>query len=175
MVKLVGSRRRLEEIDSVQTAPIPLEGRIKSFTQRVALLPPSEEWIVHMDPNRVDVSVVLAGQDAVREFTNLTVNVMSLPGIDAPMPTLDPAAVSIRVEGRDTLVQSLKLEQFQAFVQVGERAVPSTNKVPIRVNIPAGLKLLEVIPAELSVITPAKKVEAAPVETDSPPVENPGS
>lgn len=167
VVKLVGSRRRLEGIESVQTAPIELSGRIKSFSQRVAILSPSEEWVVQADPSRVDVNVTLAGQDAARTFTNIAVQVMNPPGYEGDLPMLEPAIVSVTVEGRDTLVQATTPSDILAFVRLGKGQASGDARQPVWVKAPHGLDVLRVEPQDLKLKHSPKTLEPLEDETDS--------
>ena len=163
-VTLTGSRRRLEEIVSVQTAPIDLTGRIKSFSHKVDILLPSDDWGVEAEPGRVDVSVVLVGQEAERTLTNVAVQVMSAPGIDLLAPKLTPPFVSVKVEGRSSLIESLTAEQILAFVRVQDSGRSDAAEMAVQVNVPAGVSVIEVMPADVQVLVSASGSEAEPKE-----------
>jgi YbbR domain-containing protein len=82
VVTLFGEQEALERISSLQTAPLSLTDRIRSFEQRVEVKLPSETWVGRVSPSRVLVKVTLAGVTEERRFTNvplLTVHPVNRP------------------------------------------------------------------------------------------------
>ena len=52
-VLMQGPRQRLDEIESVRTAPIDLEDRIRSFKKlKMAVVSPGENWVGRVNPKQ---------------------------------------------------------------------------------------------------------------------------
>ncbi len=59
-VSITGPRQRLQDIRSVRTMPISMEGRMESFKQRIGIAHPSPAWMVRIQPDRVEVDVIVS-------------------------------------------------------------------------------------------------------------------
>ncbi len=151
-VILYGPQMRLNEIVSVSTAPIDLEGRSKSFRkQNLAVLPPSEAWTARIAPANVQVDVKMVERSATREFRDVPVGVMVQPG---PRPRLEvqPASVTVVLKGRAELLNNLKENDVRAYADCAEMKAGATVELPVNVHLVPGLSTVSVDPPTVKVV-----------------------
>ncbi len=156
-VKIFGSQKRLEEVTSIQTEPIDLSSWINSFSQRVPLLSPSEEWVDRIEPNRVEAEVVIFSQNLERNFSAIPINLLQGSGAP-PLDRLpEPMEIKLKAEGRERLVASLEASRFKAFVGPIPPDDPPDTTYAVEVYAPEGVTILEITPARISLVPKDKE------------------
>lgn len=163
-VTLFGAEDRLDAITSLQTQPVNLADRVRSFEQRVDVLIPSQDWIGRVEPSRVTVRVNLAGLTEDRVLEGVPVRI-SLPGdYEGALPLeAVPQQVSLTLKGRPELLDELTPDTIYAFAPVES----GRNEARVIVHLPAGVELLDVRPRNVALRTPPPTPPAAP----SPPAD----
>jgi len=150
-VKLFGSRQKLDEIDTVRTAPIDVEGRLQSFKSRVQVVPPSETWVARVDPEYVTVEVAISERSSNRQLQDVRIRMLSDP--EAPVDAvLSETRVRITLEGHSEILDNLNNQAIKAYVDCDGLAPGSTNLIPVQVHVPSGVTVTQVDPAEVIVL-----------------------
>ncbi|MFT5125654.1 MAG: YbbR domain-containing protein [Kiritimatiellia bacterium] len=157
MVKIFGSQKRLEEVTSIQTAPIDLSSWINSFSQKISLLSPNEEYVDRIEPNRVEAEVIIFSQNLERDFSAIPISLLHSPGAEPLQLVPNPLEVTLKAEGREGLVASLTEAQFKAFVGPILPDDGPGGSYPVQVYAPPGVTIIEITPARISLIAPDKK------------------
>lgn len=150
-VKLTGPQKRLAEVDSLRTAPVDIEGRTRSFKKlKVAVLPPSENWVAKMEPETVAVEIGIAERATTRSFADVPVWVMADPARNQKI-AISSNRVTVTLRGRAELLRSLKPRDVQAYVDVRELDGGASYELPVRVVAPSGASLASAEPASIKV------------------------
>jgi YbbR domain-containing protein len=150
-VLLQGPRQRLDEIESVRTAPIDLEDRVRSFKKlKMMVLSPSENWVGRVSPSNVVVEVTIAERSATREIQEVPVHMLVSPGLG---PKLDiwPAKVNVLLKGLGESLKNLKSEDVQATVDCSALQAGASYDLPVRVHSSAGVTAVRVEPPTIKV------------------------
>jgi YbbR domain-containing protein len=150
-VVVSGPRQRLDAIEAIRTTPIDMEGRLQSFKLRVGLVSPSRTWVARMDPDRVEVDIMLLEQSAAITFTNIPINLLGRPAHVLTAIVPDTHTVTVEVVGRSELLDTLRRDSIRAYVDLNAVPVdglPRTS-LPVRVHLPPGIRLERVDPAEI--------------------------
>jgi YbbR domain-containing protein len=164
IVTLYGAEELLEQVGSLQTAPLSLSDKIQTFEQRLDVLPPSEEWVGRIDPPRVRVKVTLAGLTLRREFQNIPL-LLYHPATEAsPGPRVaEPDTVDVFLKGSPQLLDTLDTSRIKAFVSASETPEAPVDKA-VNVLVPAGLEVLAVSPPTVRL----RPLRPTPTPTPSP-------
>jgi YbbR domain-containing protein len=152
-VVVSGPRQRLDAIEAIRTTPIDMEGRLQSFKLRVGLVSPSRTWVARMEPDRVEVDVMLLEQSAAITFTNIPINLLGSPVHDLTSVLLDTPAVTVEVVGRSELLDTLRRESIRAYVDLNAAFAADrvSTSLPVRVHLPPGIRLERVEPSTILV------------------------
>ncbi len=151
VVSISGPRQRLETVDSVRTMPIDLEGRLQSFKARVAVVSPSKTWVARMEPERVDVEVVLVERSASAEWKDIAVRAMVSPG-KHPHAEITPTRVNVVLKGRAELLDALETDAIQAFVDCSRIDADTRYDLPVTLHLPPRITAEAIEPPVVSVI-----------------------
>ena len=162
-ITLFGSRRRLEEIRFVQTAPLDLNGRIQSFESNLDVAAPAPGLVERVDPRRVKVQVSISSRYLRQELDRVPVRLLLPPGLPPSSLRADPEFVRVRIEGGDEVFRDFTADKVLAFV-APTGAVTGPIRVPVQVRLPTGLSVLDFEP---------KAVTLKPVGNGSPTVPAP--
>lgn len=151
VVTLFGERELLETVSSLQTSPLQLSDRIRSFEQRVDVNLPSETWVGRVLPSRVLVKVTLAGVTEERLFPQ--VPLLMVHPVNQPVNTItvSPDQVDVFLEASPQLLDELDPSRIRAFVSV-EGAAEEPREV--NVLLPPGFELLGVRPDTVTLVPP---------------------
>ena len=150
-VLLQGPRQRLDEIDSVRTAAIELEDRVRSFKKlKMAVVPPGENWVGRVNPSNVVVEITIAERSATREFQDLPVRVLVSPG-EGPKLDIRPVKVNVMLKGLAESLKNLKPEDVQASVDCSALQAGVSYDLPVRVHASAGVTAVGVEPPTVKV------------------------
>ena len=175
LATLYGSQDLLENITSLQTAPLTLSDKVQSFEQRLDILPPTEEWVGRIDPPRVRVRVGLAGLVEDRTFTDIPILLYHPAGetVSGAFRSV-PETVDVFLQGSPQLLDKVDVSQINAFVSARE-ANATEEKQSVRVLAPPGVAVLGVRPpsVRLRQIRPTPTPAPAPTPTPDTSEESP--
>ena len=150
-VLLQGPRQRLDEIESVRTAPIDLEDRVRSFKKmKMMVLSPSENWVGRVSPSNVVVEITIVERSATKELSGVPVRMLVSPGA-GPKMELWPAKVDVVLKGLAESVKSLKTEDVQASVDCTALEAGASYDLPVRVHASSGVTAIRVEPPTVKV------------------------
>ncbi len=149
-VKLRGPQQRVDEIKEVLTAPIDLEGRIRSFQLSKPIKSPGDKWTARIQPEEVRVEVDLVERLAQREIHDVPVRALMLPDQRGAV-SFSPAVVSVVVEGPGERLKAMDLSKVVAFADCTALGGAATGEVPVRVSTGAGYRSLSVTPETVRV------------------------
>lgn len=150
-VLLQGPRQRLDEIESVRTAAVDLEDRVRSFKKlKMMVVPPGENWVGRVSPSNVVVEVAIVERSATREIQELPVHVLVSPGVG---PKLDiwPVKVNVVLKGLAESLKNLKPEDVQVSVDCSALQAGASYDLPVRVHASAGVTAIRVEPPTVKV------------------------
>jgi YbbR domain-containing protein len=150
-VLLQGPRQRLDEIESVRTVPIDIEGRIRSFNKlQTPIVSPSENWVGCVSPSNVAVEIKIVERLTTRALEGLPVIALIRPD---SRPRLDfwPSKINVVLKGLDKLVRDVKPEDVQASVDCSTLQRSASYNLPVRVHAPAGVTAVGIEPPTVKV------------------------
>ena len=150
-VLLQGPRQRLGEIESVRTAAIDLEDRVRSFKKlKMPVVSPGENWVGRVSPSNVVVEITIAERAATREMQELPVNVLVSPGV-GPKLEVWPVKVNVVLRGLAESLKNLKPEEVQVSVDCSSLQAGASYDLPVRVHASAGVTAIRVEPPTVKV------------------------
>ncbi|MBN1687481.1 MAG: hypothetical protein JW893_00090 [Candidatus Omnitrophica bacterium] len=137
-----GPKGQLEQLDAVQTEPIDLVGRIRSFRRTVTLdLPPN---VKPMSEAMIDVYIPIREELGEKTFENIPVKVMRTP--DGPERlTIEPSSISFALKGSVAQLERLIPEKILAYVDVSELPA-GEHRSPVKLFLPEGVNLKDEAP-----------------------------
>ncbi|MBN1268107.1 MAG: hypothetical protein JXB04_00830 [Kiritimatiellae bacterium] len=150
-VSVRGPRLRLEEIESLRTAPIDLEGRLRSFRLRAQVIPPSETWAASVDPNKVTAEVTIVERSASKTLEEIPVKVLTGSGVRGTA-TVQPAKIAVRLMGRQEWLDKVGAGDVDAYVDCSGLDPAARYDLPVRVYAPPGVTVAATEPATVSVV-----------------------
>jgi YbbR domain-containing protein len=156
-VMLHGPQRRLETISALSTEPVDVDGRVESFTRKVRVLSPGDAWVAQIDPPEVSVSVAIMHESAAVLLTNVAVLAAMPPGSREEV-RVEPAAVSVSLEGSPDALDDVAKEAVQVVVSCGGLEPGRSYELPVRAQLPPDLELqAEVDPPMVKVTVKGKR------------------
>lgn len=150
-VLLQGPRKRLGEIESVRTAAVDLEDRVRSFKKlKMPVVTPGENWVGRVSPSNVVVEVTIVERSATKEIQELPVRVLVSPGVG---PKLDiwPVKVNVTLKGLAESLKNLKPEEVQASVDCSALEAGASYELPVKVHASAGVTAIRVEPPTVKI------------------------
>ena len=147
-VTLRGPAAKLKTTECVYTQPVDVEGRVESFTRRVALQAPGDNWVAQMEPADVQVHVSLVTRTGGREWAAVPVKAVVDPG-QAVAIDIDPATVDVAVSGRSNDLAQAEISRVHAVVDCVGLSVPGSYTLPVHVY--AGAAQARATPTEVRV------------------------
>lgn len=155
IVKLRGPLSKLQDIETLSTAPIGLEGRTRSFTTRVAVPAPAAWSGARIEPDRVDVAVTIVEHAGTRVFEQVPVRLMSRPGASGrERVSVSPSRVNVSLQGREEILHNLGADSVRAFVDCAAVSSSGTYELPVHLVLPPGVRSLSVEPASVKMVLP---------------------
>ncbi|MFW6252323.1 MAG: YbbR-like domain-containing protein [bacterium] len=147
-VEIEGPRRHVEGIETVETETVDLSGRTNSFSTRLALRSPNE-FIEFSGGATIEYRAVF--RERIETFTMAGVSVdtvnlfpdLNLSGIDE-LP-------SLQIEGPLLELEVLTREEVDVTADLGRITEPGTYTVPLEVELPERLSLIQITPEEVTV------------------------
>ena len=150
-VKIFGPLRRLAEIDSVWTEPLDLAGRIRSFSNNIALATPSGLVGARMDRTDVTVSFTITEFTVRRDINNVPVRMLLPPGASSNF-RIKPSTVDLSLKGRVNVISNLSERAVQAFVDYNGMNDRDEASLPVEVTTTLpGVNVMIVDPPEVRV------------------------
>ena len=167
MVTLRGSRKQLDQITALQTAPIDLSGRPASFETRVAVPAPAGSWIKRIEPNRVLVLASISHRVVEKTFDRVPVIVPPAANGAAPAGVPEPAFVTVRAEVDEDKADLLKPGAVEVLLDPpSDPATDPAALFPLRARVPEEVRVLEITPSKAGLRglpeTPGNGKEPAP-------------
>lgn len=170
VVRLFGEQELLETVNSLQTAPLDLSDRIRSFEQRLEVMPPSESWVGRVTPSRVLVKVNLAGVTVERRFSDIPLLMVHPVNQALEQRKVDPDTVEVFLAGSPQLLDALDPSEIRAFISLDDSA---SRERPVRVLVPPGIDVLGVRPDTAEVQPPVAPPRPEPTPELPPPGDTP--
>jgi YbbR domain-containing protein len=149
-VTIHGPRLRLDQIESVRTEPIGIEGRMRSFSLERGLQKPADNWSARMDPAIIRVDVSIVELSTRRELDGVNVNALMPPGV-AGVVHIEPPKVRITLQGRNALISELQREHVMAFVDCSRMKRGESLDLPVRSPVESGIDVSSIDPPVVKV------------------------
>ena len=138
-VTLSGPRQRLQYIESIRTAAVDIDGRIRSFRKpETGIVMPGENWSGRVTPTNVSVEVVIQELTSTRIFKDMPVLCLTLPGTRPPA-LLAPAQATVTLRGPETILTKLSRDDVLLYVPLA--AVENLGKLSVKVFAPEGVRV----------------------------------
>lgn len=146
-VLLSGPAQILDGVESVSTAPVDLDGRIRSFNKRRLPLAPAENFAgVKLDPTAVTLDMSIVERSISGRFPDMPILPLVAPGRGRRID-LEPDVATLTVKGRPELVNALVAEDLRLFVDLSELDDDKPAKaLPVRAVLPNGIVLVRTEP-----------------------------
>lgn len=148
-IKIFGNYSKINSIEFLETIPIDVSGITKTLSVKV---PPALDEglnIVEGEVELIEVAIQVKEVIIDKTLKNISVFLQNI----SPFVTCEirPEAVDITVEGKNVLVDKLKVENIKAFVKFMDN-FKVEQKVKVQVDLPEGIFLIKVEPEEVSVL-----------------------
>lgn len=146
-VELSGPAQLLNEVESISTVPVDLDGRIRSINKRRLALAPGETLAgIQIDPPAVTLDLAIIERSVSSVFPDLPILPM-LPTGRSLRADLEPEIATLTVKGRPELMKTLVAEDLRLFVDAAALDGTSPAKLPLRAVLPPGITLVRTEPA----------------------------
>ncbi len=151
-VRLSGPMSKLREVDALTTGPIGLEGRTRSFKTRASVLPPQGLPTARVEPERVQVEVVITEHAATRVFDRIPVRLMSASvGPQWPRVTVTPATVAVTLQGKESALNAIEPDAVRAFVDCSGLNLGGKYELPVQWVVPPGVRAVQTDPSAVTI------------------------
>ncbi len=144
-VVIHGPERRIGSIEVIRTAPLDLEGRLRSFQLNRAVLSPGENWTARIEPSQVRVEVSIVERSMRMDFTNVPVNAL-LPAGSSASVMFFPSTVNVAMKGRSDAMTNIQPASVKAFVDAEQLAPGDRKDLPVRVPTASGVDIIGIDP-----------------------------
>jgi YbbR domain-containing protein len=146
-VSVRGPASEVGALRNIPTGPLHLPATTGNFEQSVALERPVD--LVQLSPDRVVVRGRLEEIVIAQDFRNVELGVHNAPA----QYRLRPSRVDVTVRGPQRLVQSLRLDSQNLFVDL-EGVLPGYHETKVQSASPEGIEVLEIRPPAAVVEVP---------------------
>lgn len=153
-VRLQGPQGRLAGVSEVKTAPIDLEGRLKSFSLTRVILPPSDLWSARVEPDRTRIDVRIVERSSALDLTDIPVHLLVPPETPPIRLTRANAKVKLSLRGRAEAIKNLASSNLTAFVDCTILKPGEAMDLPVVVSVPAGIEIMSLEPSQIRVELP---------------------
>jgi len=138
-VRIRGPKRRLDELKRdgqvvVQTEPVDVDGRVKSFTKQIRVVPPGDTWVSQIEPSTVTAKVSIVSATLTRQWKDVPVLALSGPGAQSDV-LFEPPAVSVTLEGSAEQLDRLTQNAMTVFVDCVALDQTGAYQLPVAVHI----------------------------------------
>jgi len=148
-VVISGPKRLVRKIKKIKTQNVTISELTESLEEHIELSFPDSSYISLSD------SSILAEQEVI-ELSERTISGIPLTirnSASLPSFTVKPESISVTVEAIPELLDSLSVDEFKAYINLGE-AVPGSTFVTPDITVPRGLQLVDTRPKEILIEVP---------------------
>jgi YbbR domain-containing protein len=160
-VTVRGPHRQLEQLLEqnviLETEPVNVDGRVKSFRTTARVLLPGEAWVSEIDPEEVTVQVSIVTETVSRTLTNIAVHAL-VNRIQGCHMRFEPAVVNVTLQGRAKVLDSIPVSSVMVFADCTGLDAASRASVPVSVHLPAGKEVATAIEPD--------RVDVVPIPSD---------
>lgn len=150
-VKLRGPKRRLAHISAVSCEPVDVDGRVESFTRKVAVRSPGDAWVYEIEPREITVTVTIVTERISRTVTNLPVLTVTQPGASASIEVA-PRMVDVDLMGRSEALEGIPRDAVRVYVNCVDLEAGASYELPVGVYLPPEIDVSTVVkPATVKV------------------------
>ncbi|MBN1493611.1 MAG: hypothetical protein JW938_05630 [Candidatus Omnitrophica bacterium] len=170
-VLVSGAQTVLDRTDFIRTEPIDTIGRIRSFRKKVAL-EESQDYEI-MNPGLIDVFIPLFEAFAQKEFKDIPIRLLKNPKQKYDV-LVTPDKVTFSLRGPGKVVETLDASKVLAYIDVVQLEA-GKYKLPLQLNLPAGVALTETVPVIEVIIGGADAQRAVPsvvLPAETPPAKD---
>lgn len=143
VVTIEGPETELNSIERIETLPVDMREIVDSQTIEVRLRPPGTA--LKLSRNAVNVTVQTVSVMVEQTFVDLPVELRSQQGVDFE---IDPSLVTVEITGAKTVVKELNDSLIVPYVKLNT-AVTAGTTVPVAVELPERVELINVEPAQV--------------------------
>jgi hypothetical protein len=136
-VRIIGSRRRLQNTQEVTVEPVDVDGRVESFSKRVRVLPPRDAWVSKIQPPEITVNVNIVTESVSKEWNNVAVVGMLRSGVNGDVK-FKPTTVKVVIKGRADVLELISSNSVVAFADCRALQPGASTNVPVQVHVPVG-------------------------------------
>lgn len=156
-VQIEGPRRYVEGSETIGTETVDLSGRTNSFSTRLALRPPNP-FVEVSGGATIEYRAVFRERIETITVAGIPVDTINL------FPDLNLAGVgelpSVQIEGPLLELEVLTQDQIDVVADLGRITEPGSYTVPLEVDLPERLSLLQITPTAITVIVTGTDPEA---------------
>jgi len=148
-VTAVGPRSQMAALSTLSTELIDLSGRSEDFSITTRILLPSMQ--INIPGGQiVEFKGVVDESVIIRTFENREVVVLDLS--ENLRITNNLSSVSLTVQGNQLLVEDTRTQDMSFYIDASAIQGPGTYSLPLEIDIPPGLAVLNILPRELTVV-----------------------
>jgi len=147
-IKIFGNYSKINSIESLETIPIDVNGITKTLTLKVP--PALEEGLNIAERENSLIEVTIQVKETIIQKTLEGVPV--IPQDLSPFISyeIEPKVVDIIVEGQNILIDEIKGEDIEAFVEITD-SFQTEQKAKVQVCLPEGISLVKIEPEEVTI------------------------
>ncbi|TET05861.1 MAG: hypothetical protein E3J83_06520 [Candidatus Atribacteria bacterium] len=148
-IKIFGNYSKISNIEFLETIPIDVSGITKTLSVKV---PPALEEGLNIVEGEVElIEVAIQVKEVI--IQKILKNISVVPQNLSPFVSCEikPEVVDITVEGKNVLIDKLKIENIKAFVEFTDD-FRVEQKVKVQTDLPEGISLIKVEPEEVTVL-----------------------
>jgi YbbR domain-containing protein len=148
-IKIFGNYYKISNLDFLETIPIDVNGITKTLSVKVP--PALEEGLNISNGEEQLIEVNIQVRESI--IQNTLKNILVIPENLSPFVSykIKPKVVDIIVEGKNILIDELKVEDIKAFVKFADD-FKTEEKVKVQIELPEGISLIKVEPEEVTVL-----------------------
>jgi len=159
IVKIKGPESYLSKISAINTRPIDLTGRTKSFTQKIDVEPILDKY---GPAEPVEISVTLKEQTEQKLFEKIPLGILQSPSRKYAVG-VTPATVVVSIAGPADTVSKTDAKNIKCYIDVQDLAV-GDYELPVLTAIPKNVAVIKIDPATVTV---SVKEDSFTVETQT--------
>ena len=148
-IKIFGNYSKISNIEFLETIPIDVSGITKTLSVKV---PPALEEGLNVVEGEVElIEVIIQVKEVI--IQKILKNISVVPQNLSPFVfcEIKPEVVDITIEGKNVLIDKLKIENIKAFVEFTDD-FRVEQKVKVQTDLPEGISLIKVEPEEVTVL-----------------------
>ncbi len=148
-IKIFGNYSKINSIESLETIPIDVNGITKTLTVKVP--PVLEEGLNIVEGENPLIKVTIQVRESITQ--KILKSIPVIPKDLSPFISckIEPKVVDIIIEGQNVLLDKIKEEDVEAFVELTD-SFQKEQKAKVQVHLPEGITLVKIEPAEVKVM-----------------------